>query len=112
MQSRMQHIHSRVVGFTMWHPLGIVLALVSHLLTGFLEEDTPHEKPPALRLLLTLLHQMDTWLEGSRRYPFPWAKTLTESAADFLQDGFLWSDDQQLLFGGDPPLCRSAEGGQ
>jgi predicted RND superfamily exporter protein len=76
----------------------VTKSLVSHLFTGFLEEDTQQEKPPDLSLLLALLQQMNTWLEGSRSYQSPWAKALTENAADFSQDGFLWSDDQQLLF--------------
>jgi hypothetical protein len=76
----------------------VTKSLVSHLFTGFLEEDTPQEKPPDLSLLLTLLQQMDQWLEGSRRYQSPWASVLTESADAVSPDGFLWSDDHQLLF--------------
>jgi uncharacterized protein len=76
----------------------VTRSLVSHLFTGFLEEDTQQEKPPDLSLLLTLLQQMDQWLEGSRSYQSPWAKALMENAETFSQDGFLWSDDQQLLF--------------
>jgi predicted RND superfamily exporter protein len=37
----------------------VTTSLVSHLFTGFLEEDTQKEKPPDLSLLLTLLQQMD-----------------------------------------------------
>jgi hypothetical protein len=76
----------------------VTKALVSHLFTGFLQEDTVQEKPPDLSLLLTLLQQMNTWLEGSRRYQSPWASVLTESADAVSPDGFLWSDDHQLLF--------------
>jgi hopanoid biosynthesis associated RND transporter like protein HpnN len=75
----------------------VTTSLVSHLFTGFLE-DTPQEKPPDLNLLLTLLQQMDTWLQGSRSYQSPWAAALMENAAAFSQDGFLWSDDKHLLF--------------
>src|SRR5882724_3255591 len=76
----------------------VTRSLVSHLFAGFLQEDTQQEKPPNLSLLLTLLQQMDEWLQGSRSYQSPWAKALTENAEAFSQDGFLWSDDQQLLF--------------
>jgi uncharacterized protein len=76
----------------------VTRSLVGHLFTGFLQEDTQQEKPPNLSLLLTLLQQMDEWLQGSRSYQSPWAKALTENAEAFSQDGFLWSDDQQLLF--------------
>jgi uncharacterized protein len=76
----------------------VTKSLVSHLFTGFLEEDTQQEKPPDLSLLLTLLQQMDKWLQGSRSYQSPWANALMENAEAFSQDGFLWSDDQQLLF--------------
>jgi hopanoid biosynthesis associated RND transporter like protein HpnN len=76
----------------------VTTSLVSHLFTGFLEEDTRPEQPPDLSLLLTLLQQMDAWLEGSRRYQSPWAKALREKAEALSQDGFLWSDDHQLLF--------------
>jgi hopanoid biosynthesis associated RND transporter like protein HpnN len=75
----------------------VTKSLVSHLFTGFLE-DTQQEKPPDLSLLLALLQQMDTWLEGSRSYQSPWANALTENAEAFSQDGFLWSDDHHLLF--------------
>jgi len=76
----------------------VTTSLVGHLFTGFLEEDTPQEKPPDLSLLLALLQQMDEWLQGSRSYRSPWANALTENAEAFSQDGFLWSDDHHLLF--------------
>jgi uncharacterized protein len=76
----------------------VTRSLVGHLFTGFLEEDTQQEKPPDLSLLPALLQQMDGWLQGSRSYQSPWDRALTENADAFAQDGFLWSDDQQLLF--------------
>jgi hypothetical protein len=76
----------------------VTKSLVSHLFTDFLREDTQQEKPPDLSLLLALLQQMDEWLQGSRSYQSPWTRALTENAEAFSQDGFLWSDDQQLLF--------------
>jgi uncharacterized protein len=76
----------------------VTRSLVSHLFTGFLEEDTQQEKPPDLSLLLALLQQMDESLQGSRSYQSPWDKALAENAEAFSQDGFLWSDDHQLLF--------------
>jgi hypothetical protein len=76
----------------------VTTSLVGHLFTGLLAADTPPEKPPDLNLLLALLQQMDQWLQGARGYRSPWAKALMEDAAAFAQDGFLWSDDQQLLF--------------
>jgi hypothetical protein len=76
----------------------VTKSLVSHLFTGFLEEDTQQKNPPDLSLLLALLQQMDESLQGSRSYQSPWDKALTENAEAFSQDGFLWSDDQQLLF--------------
>jgi predicted RND superfamily exporter protein len=88
---------------TLQHLFGLVnqevtRSLLSHLFIGFLEEDTPQEQPPNLSLLLTLLQQMDGWLQGSRSYKSPWDSALMKNAEAFAQDGFLWSDDQQLLF--------------
>jgi uncharacterized protein len=89
----------------------VTKSLVSHLFTGFLQEDTQREKPPDLSLLLSLLQQMDEWLQGSRSYQSPWAKALMENAETFSRDGFLWSDDQQLLFVFVRPKARVSDVG-
>jgi uncharacterized protein len=71
--------------------------LVGQLFTGGLEEG--YEKPsPDLSLLLALLRQMNQWLDGPQVYRSPWAALLTKDAEALAHDGFLWSDDNHLLF--------------
>lgn len=73
-------------------------ALVGHLFTGFLEEDEPEKKPLDLDFPLTLLRSMNQWLDGPRVYRSPWDALFTKDAEGAPRDGFLWSDDGQLLF--------------
>jgi uncharacterized protein len=73
-------------------------ALVGHVFTGFLQQDEPEKPPPDLGLLLALLRQMQQWLDGPRVYQSPWATVFMKEAAAVANDGFLWSDDNRLLF--------------
>jgi uncharacterized protein len=76
----------------------ITTTLVSHVFTGFLEEDQQKEEPPDLSLLLALLQQMNQWLDGHHVYRSPWATFFTKDDGIASRDGFLWSDDHKLLF--------------
>lgn len=76
----------------------ITQALVGHVFTGFLDEEGKDGEPADLSLLLGLLREMHQWLEGRRSYRSPWERWFTQDAATFAHDGFLWSEDKQLLF--------------
>jgi uncharacterized protein len=76
----------------------ITTALVGHVFTDFLEDDMQQDAHPDLGLLLALLQQMNHGLEGQRPTRSAWAHLFTKDAATAPQDGFLWSDDGQLLF--------------
>ncbi len=71
--------------------------LVSRVFTDFLE-DEPRDEPLDLGFLLSLLRQMNQWMVGPRVYHSPWGSFFGQDATTFSQDGFLWSDDKQLLF--------------
>jgi hopanoid biosynthesis associated RND transporter like protein HpnN len=51
-----------------------------------------------LTLVLSLLRELNRWLDGSRTYESPWAAALGGGGQRSPSDGFLWSDDQRLLF--------------
>ncbi|MBI3329092.1 MAG: hypothetical protein HYZ81_20610 [Nitrospinae bacterium] len=68
--------------------------LVGHVFTGFLRE----EEPPDFSLFLAILQQMNLWLDGPRAYRSPWDTFFSKNGGTFAHDGFLWSDDKQLLF--------------
>ncbi len=76
----------------------ITTTLVGRVFTGFLEDDEPDATPPDFRLVLTLLRELNQWLEGSRTYRSPWTAALSGGASLPPRDGYLWSDDQRLLF--------------
>jgi hypothetical protein len=76
----------------------ITKALVGHVFTGFLEEEGEPQEPADLSLLLALLQEMNQWLEARGSFRSPWERWLTPDAEAFSHDGFLWSDDKQLLF--------------
>ena len=73
-------------------------ALVGHVFTGFLQEDQQANDPPDLSLLIALLQQMNHALEDPHAYQSPWARVFATDVDSRAQDGFLWSDDKQLLF--------------
>jgi uncharacterized protein len=73
-------------------------ALVSHVFTGFLEDERPQERPLDLAFLLTLLQQLNQHLDSQQPYHSLWQAWFTPTSQGTSHDGFLWSDDQQLLF--------------
>jgi hypothetical protein len=76
----------------------ITSALVGRVFTGFLDDDERGQTPPDLTLVLSLLRELNRWLDGSRTYESPWAAALGGAAGLPPRDGFLWSDDRRLLF--------------
>ena len=73
-------------------------ALIGRVFTGFLDEDEEQQAPPDLTLVLSLLREMNRWLDGARTYQSPWMAALGGTTPLPSPDGFLWSDDQRLLF--------------
>jgi len=76
----------------------ITKALVSHVFTGFLEDEKPAEKPLDLAFLRTMLRQLNQHLDPQQPYHSLWQELFTSTSQTTSHDGFLWSDDQQLLF--------------
>jgi hypothetical protein len=76
----------------------ITQALVGHVFTGFLEEEGEPREPADFSLLLALLQEMHQWVEGRRPFRSPWERWFAQDAAASSHDGFLWSEDKQLLF--------------
>ena len=73
-------------------------ALVGHVFTGFLEEDHQANGPPDLSLLVALLQHMNQALDAPDVYVSPWANVFAKDEELRAQDGYLWSDDQKMLF--------------
>ena len=73
-------------------------ALVSRVFTDFLEDARPEDKPRQLAFLLTLLQQLNQQLDLQQPYRSLWQELFTATSQTTSYDGFLWSDDQQLLF--------------
>jgi len=73
-------------------------ALVGHVFTRFLQDDQQANEPPDLSLLIALLQQMNHALDDPHAYQSPWASVFAKDMDSRQQDGFLWSDDKQLLF--------------
>ena len=76
----------------------ITSALVGRVFTGFLDDDQEDQAPPDLSLVLSLLRELNRWLDGARSYESPWAAALGGAGSPPARDGFFWSDDQRLLF--------------
>ena len=76
----------------------VTKALVSHVFTDFLEDEGQTEKPLDLTFLLTLLRQLNQHLDPQQPYHSLWQELFTSTSQGTPHDGFLWSDDQQLLF--------------
>ena len=74
----------------------VTKALVGHVFTDFLEDER-QAKPLDLTFLLTLLRQLNQHLDPQQPYHSLWQELFT-STSQAAHDGFLWSDDQQLLF--------------
>jgi hopanoid biosynthesis associated RND transporter like protein HpnN len=73
-------------------------ALVDHVFTGFLAEEKPAGAPLDLTFLRTLLQHLNRGLDPQLPYQSPWQELFTSASGMASHDGFLWSDDQQLLF--------------
>jgi predicted RND superfamily exporter protein len=73
-------------------------ALVEHVFGDFLSDAEGQPEPLDLSFLRTLLQHMNQHLEQSGPYRSPWTNLFIQGADDSAQDGFLWSDDRQLLF--------------
>ena len=77
----------------------VTSALIGRVFTGFLDDDEKEQQaPPDLTLVLSLLREMNRWLDGARTYQSPWMAALGGTTPLPSPDGFLWSDDQRLLF--------------
>jgi uncharacterized protein len=78
----------------------ISAALVGHLFTGFLGEEGEGEvkRPVELQPLIALLTQLEAWAHGPRSYTSPWKQFMVEADEDGEREGYLWSDNKQLLF--------------
>jgi hopanoid biosynthesis associated RND transporter like protein HpnN len=77
----------------------VTSALIGRVFTGFLDDDEKEQQaPPDLTLVLSLLREMNRWLDGTRTYQSPWMAALGGTTPFPSPDGFLWSDDQRLLF--------------
>jgi hopanoid biosynthesis associated RND transporter like protein HpnN len=73
-------------------------AMVSQVFTGFLEDEKAEGVPLDLRFLLAMLRQLNRHLDPQQPYQSPWQEFFTSGADAASHDGFLWSDDKQLLF--------------
>jgi uncharacterized protein len=76
----------------------ITKVLVSHVFTGFLEDERQEERPLDLAFLLTLLRQLNQHLDPQQPYESLWQELFASASQSTSHDGFFWSDDQQLLF--------------
>jgi uncharacterized protein len=72
--------------------------MVSRLFTGELDEGETEEEPIDFTPLLSLLRSVNQWLGGSRSFLPPWDSLAAGSSPGAAHDGYLWSDDKQLLF--------------
>ncbi|WP_337287645.1 MMPL family transporter [Candidatus Methylomirabilis sp.] len=75
-------------------------ALVGRLFTGFLGEEDEGEvkRPVELQPLIALLTQLEAWARGPRSYTSPWKQFMVEAEDHGDREGYLWSDNKQLLF--------------
>src|SRR6185295_2235059 len=73
-------------------------ALVGRVFTDSLTTEDATDPPLDLGFLISLLRQLNDGLAGGHAYRSSWEAYLTGDADVASQDGFLWSDDRQLLF--------------
>jgi hopanoid biosynthesis associated RND transporter like protein HpnN len=73
-------------------------ALVGHVFTGFLADEKPEAGPVDLTFLRRLLEHLNRSLDPHQPYQSLWQTLLTSASDASSHDGYLWSDDQQLLF--------------
>jgi hopanoid biosynthesis associated RND transporter like protein HpnN len=73
-------------------------ALVDRVFTDSLTTEDVTDPPLDLGFLISLLRQLNDGLAGGHAYRSSWEAYLTGDADSASQDGFLWSEDRQLLF--------------
>jgi uncharacterized protein len=73
-------------------------ALVDHVFGDFLSDSESEPEPLDLSFLRTILQHMNQRLERPGPYHSPWGTLFIQGVDDPSHDGFLWSDDRQLLF--------------
>lgn len=83
----------------------VTTGLVGHLFTGFLDADEDREEgagtarePVDLSLLITTMRELNGWAAGRRNYTSAWERFFTGKEWKASPDGYLWSDDERLLF--------------
>jgi hopanoid biosynthesis associated RND transporter like protein HpnN len=73
-------------------------ALVGHVFTGFLADEKPEGAPLDFTFLRAILRQLNQHLDPQQPYQSIWQEFFTSTSEAASHDGFLWSDDKQLLF--------------
>jgi uncharacterized protein len=73
-------------------------ALVGHVFTGFLTDEKAAETSLDLTFLRAILQHLNQRLDPHQPYHSLWQALLTSTPDTSSHDGFLWSDDRQLLF--------------
>jgi uncharacterized protein len=73
-------------------------ALVDHVFTGFLADEKPEGAPLDLTFLRAILQQLNQHLKSQPPSNSIWQGFFTSTSEAASHDGFLWSDDKQLLF--------------
>jgi uncharacterized protein len=73
-------------------------ALVDHVFTGFLADEKAEGAPLDLTFLRSLLRQLNQHVDPQHPYHSLWQELFTSTSEATAHDGFLWSDDKQLLF--------------
>jgi hypothetical protein len=73
-------------------------ALVGHVFTGFLVDEKADKASLDLSFLRTILQHLNRSLDPQQPYHSLWQALLTSASDTSSHDGFLWSDDRQLLF--------------
>jgi hopanoid biosynthesis associated RND transporter like protein HpnN len=80
----------------------ISAGMVDTLMTGFIgesdEEDKEKDDSSDLGLLITLLKQMSTQVNGDSRYTSPWASFLSNKSESLKGQGYLTAGNDELLF--------------
>jgi len=73
-------------------------ALVGHIFTGFLADEKSEGTALDLTLLRTILQHLNRALDPQQPYHSVWQEALISTSDTASHEGFLWSDDKQLLF--------------
>lgn len=76
----------------------VTATLMDHLFTRDLRGEEVDNAPLDVAPLRALLGSMTAWVGGSRPFQSPWEAFFATPGDGRPRDGFLWSDDQRLLF--------------